>query len=179
MNLREYLQSEHAKRAVDLARRDGRSTRHVLSTSERGVLSVKLSHDTKDPPGTALNDKREWIRLSLTMNSGDGCEETLIEQLSVSYWPEADYYIVSDRGESMAALRHQCELKPGDSFNETQMAAITEAAGYPFSGVRGPTDIEIEAVTAQLPTAICQMLLASHRVAALARDERFEQSSKK
>lgn len=146
MTLTEYLQSKQAREDVRALLADhkecppGQMTRAMHGSGPHSWVACSV---------------QQWTAVQLEMNGG---------AVRVYYRPDGDH-IVTDLGEGVRALR----LRTGFLHSVAVEAARVSRIGLEGPGewrMGGDADIEIYGVTsANLPDAICRVMLASMRVA--------------
>lgn len=158
MDLIEYLKSFNAK--MDIVKMlNGDEQRRECST-----LPGLYLHNAPGKP---------WSRCEVRTSEGSMmafCSWRRIDDIKVTGFkdvPNIPIYTADDLGEAVRALGR---ATGATKWSEGQIAAMAEATARPeFDGSN------FEATDADLPGALCRVLLASYQISALADDDRFRQ----
>lgn len=162
MPLAEYLALEQAREDVKaLLAQPSQPLGELAPDSEARIGSVRTA-----PLAVTWSDYKHkgcaWRQVEL--DHADGC-------LSVYYRPDGDRYVVTDLGEGVRALRLRGASiqRLGDAISEVLGAMWVANQLPPRYGITGMVNGEIAPMSsitaADLPDALCRVMLASLRVA--------------
>jgi hypothetical protein len=172
MNLTNYMQIEQAREDVKALLADSLARDVKLGTGRiwhkpAGNASIKVQGFDVDTILT-LNKRDAWNQVRLSQRD-DEMSGAMTPRVSAYYRPDGDRYVVTDLGEGVRALR----LRTGESAYgpATGVAMLEKLNLYDAENPRnalGGMAHELELVgvwQADLPDAICRVMLASLRVA--------------
>lgn len=183
MPLAEYLASEQAREDVRALLTDSPAREIKLGTGRRwqkpaGHASIKAQGFEVDTMLT-LNKREAWSQIRLSQRD-DEMAGAMVPRVTAYYRPDGERFVVTDMGEGVRALRLRTGAKYIDilqkcrrttrhnhfygAFGQICDATIGAGNWERGSGIGALFDASTEADRANLPDAICRVMLASLKV---------------